>query len=218
MGDKARAEADETFNTLLAAAGSDDAAAFETAQAEASEIVQSFRAAPLTEADKARRAGQLLRYLSLIPIEYGRGVKQGQVLLDLEIQEARAFLDGARAAFADLRLPLREIDAAETTAIERASSSSTRRWRRQPPARRWPSRRRSQAEADGAADRLQAIVPPAWLEAERRFRLRYRLLAARPDGGGGRGGAVSAGGVVAHRGLRHLRDRAGEAPARLHAK
>lgn len=117
LGDEARADADHTFSTLLAAADNHDAAAFSKAQTDATEIVQSFRAAPLTEMDKARRTGQLLRYLSLIPMEYGRGVKQGQVLLDLEIQEARAFLDGARAAFADLRLPLREIDAAETAAI-----------------------------------------------------------------------------------------------------
>jgi high-affinity iron transporter len=40
------------------------------------------------------------------------------VVLDIEIQEARAFLDGARAAFADLRLALRERDADATAAIE----------------------------------------------------------------------------------------------------
>ena len=35
-----------------------------------------FRAAPLAPDEQARRAGQLLLYLSLVPVEYGRGVKR----------------------------------------------------------------------------------------------------------------------------------------------
>lgn len=164
-GEDVRADADATFAGLLSAAGSRDTAAFARTREHAAEIVQSFRAAPLSEADRARRTGQLLRYLSLIPMEYGRGVKQGQVLLDLEIQEAQAFLDGARAAFADLRLPLRELDPEETVAIEASltrldealAAAASREAVAEPAA--------IQAEADSAARRLQNVAPPVWLEA-----------------------------------------------------
>src|SRR5215207_1255700 len=37
-------------------------------------MLNNFRAAPLSPAEQSRRAGQLLRFLSLVPVEYGRGV------------------------------------------------------------------------------------------------------------------------------------------------
>jgi high-affinity iron transporter len=165
LGAQARAAAEKTFATLLQAAVSDDEAAFVAAQAEATEIVQSFRAAPLSAENQARRAGQLLRYLSLVPLEYGRGVKDGQVLLAIEIQEAQAFLEGAQAAFADLRLPLRALDAEQTVAIaaaldhlETALDGTASRESVTDPAE-------IEAAASEATRRLTALVPPAWLEA-----------------------------------------------------
>ena len=62
-----------------------------------------FRAAPLSDEELVRRAGQLERFLRLVPIEYGRGVKDGRVTLEFEIQEAVTFRDGAAAAFHDLQ-------------------------------------------------------------------------------------------------------------------
>jgi high-affinity iron transporter len=56
------------------------------------EALHNFRAAPLSPAEQARRAGQLLRYLALVPVEYGRGVADGRVTKTLEIQEAVTFL------------------------------------------------------------------------------------------------------------------------------
>lgn len=117
FGTEARANADDTLaalSGLVTGAATDPA----TAVASATAIVQSFRAAPLSEADLARRGGQLLRYLALVSTEYGRGVKGQEVLHDFEITEARAFLTGARAAFADLRLPLQGINPDETIAID----------------------------------------------------------------------------------------------------
>lgn len=116
-GADARAQADSTFAALATAGRSNDAAALTAAQAQAVSLVESFRAAPLSPEEQQRRAGQLLLYLSLVPVEYGRGVKQGQVVVDLEIQEAQTFLDGARAAFNDLRMPLSGYDAAKTTEV-----------------------------------------------------------------------------------------------------
>jgi high-affinity iron transporter len=64
--------------------------------------VEGFRAAPLSEEETLRRAGQVERFLRLVPIEYGRGVKNGRVLLDFEVQEAITFRDGAEAAYRDV--------------------------------------------------------------------------------------------------------------------
>jgi high-affinity iron transporter len=63
--------------------------------------LEGFRAAPLSEADSLRRAGQLERFLQRVSIEYGRGVRDGKVAVDFEIQEAITFRDGAEAACAD---------------------------------------------------------------------------------------------------------------------
>lgn len=77
------------------------------------EALQNFRAAPLSASDQVRRSEQLIRYLVLVPLEYGRGVKDGQVLRDFEIQEAIAFQAGAYAAFSDLEYLLEARDPAK---------------------------------------------------------------------------------------------------------
>ena len=73
-----------------------------------------FRAAPLSADEQARRAGQLFRFLSLVPVEYGRGVRGGEVAVDLEIREAISFQEAATAAFADLQGDLSSRDAEAT--------------------------------------------------------------------------------------------------------
>lgn len=73
-----------------------------------------FTAAPFTPEEAARRAQQLLQFLELVPVEYGRGVKDTNVTRDFEIQEAVAFRTGAVGAFADLRDQLAKRDARRT--------------------------------------------------------------------------------------------------------
>jgi len=73
--------------------------------------LEGFRAAPLREDELVRRAGQLDRFLQLVPIEYGRGVSNGRVTLDFEIQEAVTFRDGAETAYEDLLPTLMAADA-----------------------------------------------------------------------------------------------------------
>ena len=90
------------FEELVAAAQAGNDAGVEAARAEIDAALEGFRAAPLSEEEELRRAGQLLRFLALVPIEYGRGVKNGEVTLDFEIQEAVTFRDGAAQAFGDL--------------------------------------------------------------------------------------------------------------------
>ncbi|GGR60526.1 iron permease [Deinococcus seoulensis] len=65
-----------------------------------------FRAAPLSARDIRARASQVTRFLSLVPVEYARGVNETgpapTVQREVEINEARTFLSGAQSALADL--------------------------------------------------------------------------------------------------------------------
>jgi high-affinity iron transporter len=82
--------------------------------------LSGFRAAPLSDEELVRRAGQLERFLRLVPIEYGRGVQDGRVTLEFEIQEAITFRDGAAAAFHDVEPVLVSRDTAATRRLEGA--------------------------------------------------------------------------------------------------
>ena len=117
-GATALAAAQATFASLAAAARSGDRAAFERAHADALASLEGFTAAPFTDEEAARRAQQLLRFLALVPVEYGRGTKDDRVTLDFEIQEAAAFQTGSEAAFADLESLLAKRDAARTEAVD----------------------------------------------------------------------------------------------------
>lgn len=111
-GEAALAAAQAAFSELLedALAGSD----IQASSAALHGALEGFRAAPLSPEEQARRAGQLLRYIYLVPLEYGRGVSNGQVTLQFEIQEAVTFHEAAVAAFEDLRDVLALIDPAAT--------------------------------------------------------------------------------------------------------
>jgi high-affinity iron transporter len=100
------------FADMRAASIGEEQRAYETARSAIDEALTGFRAAPLSEEETQRRAGQYLRFLALVPIEYERGVKDGRVTLDFEIQEAITFRDGAAQALGDLEYVLIERDPA----------------------------------------------------------------------------------------------------------
>jgi high-affinity iron transporter len=85
--------------------------------------LRGFTAAPFTPAEAQRRAQQLLRFLSLVPVEYGRGVSGTEVSKAFEIQEAVAFSQGASAALDDLRDQMAKRDPARTAAAARGLAS-----------------------------------------------------------------------------------------------
>ena len=101
-GETAAAGLADLLDDLVAAALVEDTVAYATARAGIDEALVGFRAAPLSVEEEQRRAGQFLRFLALVPVEYGRGVEDGRVTLDFEIQEAITFRDGAAQALADL--------------------------------------------------------------------------------------------------------------------
>lgn len=115
-GQTTTSQASEAFTHLQSAALAGDP--LEAPLARVNAQLDHFRAAPLSAAEQARRAGQMLRFLSLVPMEYGRGVSNEQVTQDLEIQEAITFHSGAFAAFTDLQDLLDEIDSEATGQAE----------------------------------------------------------------------------------------------------
>jgi high-affinity iron transporter len=125
----------------------------------------SFRAAPLTPPELVQRAGQLDRFLRLVPIEYGRGVKDGRVTLDFEIQEAVTFRDGAASAFADLRPVLAARDSRATdrlgAALDELGVALAEAARRDAVAAPEDVR----ATTDEALGRIDALYPSEWKEA-----------------------------------------------------
>ncbi|HEY1276739.1 MAG TPA: hypothetical protein VGF25_17650, partial [Thermoleophilaceae bacterium] len=108
--DRGAAETEKATNAFAAlrAAAIEGASPARIAELEhsAAATLEGFTAAPFTPAEAARRAQQLLRFVALVPVEYGRGVSDDRVTKDFEIQEAAAFHKGGAAALADLQAQL----------------------------------------------------------------------------------------------------------------
>ncbi|MDO8185187.1 FTR1 family protein [Conexibacter sp. JD483] len=117
MGDVRADRALAAYNRMQRAARRGDSAAFRAAHADAVAALEGFTAAPFTDEEAARRAQQLLRFLALVPVEYGRGTNDGSVTKDFEIEEAVAFQKGADAAFQDLQAMLAKRDPARTATV-----------------------------------------------------------------------------------------------------
>jgi high-affinity iron transporter len=117
-GAAAAARATTAFEALKAAALARDGAGVERAAAQIDEALNAFRAAPLAPDEEIRRAGQFLRFLALVPVEYGRGVADGRVTVAFELQEAVTFRDGAAQALADLESRLVALDPTAAARID----------------------------------------------------------------------------------------------------
>ncbi|HEY9088013.1 MAG TPA: FTR1 family protein, partial [Anaerolineaceae bacterium] len=128
------------------------------------EALHGFRAAPLTPQEQARRAGQLLRYLSLIPLEYGRGVKNNQVLHDFEIQEAITFHAGAAAALADLETMLAERDPAAAALAQQTLAALGKDLEDTAQRRGVAPVDAIDQQARAIHDSLLGVIPAEWLE------------------------------------------------------
>ncbi len=115
-GADAAEQARQAYADLQRSALGTDTAAFTAADDRAVSALEGFTAAPFSPEEAARRAQQLLRFLALVPVEYGRGVDGTTVHKDFEIQEAVAFRTGVDGAFDDLRDQLAKRDPAKTAA------------------------------------------------------------------------------------------------------
>jgi high-affinity iron transporter len=117
-GDTEARRAAGAFDALVAAALAGESAGIAQARNTVVQALEGFRAAPLADDEKLRRAGQFLRFLALVPVEYGRGVADGRVTLAFEIQEAVTFHDGAAQALADLESELVKLDPAAVRRLD----------------------------------------------------------------------------------------------------
>jgi high-affinity iron transporter len=118
-GAAARAEADAAFAALERTAAGGDTEAFEAARERVAAELDGFTAAPFTAEEQARRAGQLIRFVELIPVDYDHGTEDGRVTIPFEIQESIAFSEGAVSAFSDLEEDLSKRDPARTEQVAR---------------------------------------------------------------------------------------------------
>lgn len=155
--------ASEAFGQLRASAVSGESVA--PLLTRINELLLNFRAAPLSPAEQARRAGQLLRYLNLVSVEYGRGVTDGHVTRDFEVQEAVTFYDGAYAAFTDLQSLLDARDHAQTANTQHQLESLGAQLKEASRSANVPKVEAIQAQTDGLSSQLKAIMPAEWLSS-----------------------------------------------------
>jgi len=139
---------------------------FERARRAAVAALASFSAAPLTEQERARRANQLLKFVSLIGVEWDHGVEGTRVTIPFEIQEGLAFSRAARAALSDLQGAMTRIDARATADAARRLErlDATLRAAQSRPAS-VPSVGAVEREVEALAERLTGVFPDAWEEA-----------------------------------------------------
>lgn len=127
--------------------------------------LNNFRAAPLSPAEQSRRAGQLMRFLSLVPVEYGRGVANGRVTQDIEIQEAITFHTGAYAAFTDLKDLLDERDHDQTVRANTLFQSLGKQLSEAGTNRAVASPEAVKSETAELSTILEALIPDEWLKS-----------------------------------------------------
>ncbi|HET6596286.1 MAG TPA: FTR1 family protein [Anaerolineales bacterium] len=125
----------------------------------------NFRAAPLSPAEQSRRAGQLMRFLSLVPVEYGRGVVDGRVTQDIEIQEAITFHTGAYAAFTDLKDLLDERDRNQTVHADALFESLGKQLSEAGTHRSVASPEAIKSQTNELSTVLQELIPEEWLKS-----------------------------------------------------
>ncbi|MEP6986949.1 MAG: FTR1 family protein, partial [Chloroflexota bacterium] len=105
------------FDALERVAVSGDKYSYELNMQSIQAALKGFRAAPLSETDQARRAGQLIRFVDLVSIEYKRGIHDGVVVKGIEIQEATTFLAASTAAFNDISQTLEKTNIDKTNRV-----------------------------------------------------------------------------------------------------
>jgi high-affinity iron transporter len=97
-------------------------------------------------------------------VEYGRGVTNGVVMQDFEIQEAITFMDGAEAAFGDLQLTLEEVDSAQTASTAALISQVAANLRDANRKANVVSIEQMESDVEAINQSLTVLLPPQWLE------------------------------------------------------
>lgn len=168
------------YFALLAPAYTEQRGAAETAKVEAAlsalpgsltqvqQGLEGFRAAPLSARERNARAAQVVRFLSLVPVEYGRGVKDvdgsPRVTAEVELNEARTFLAGAVAAFSDLA-PLLP-DAAQARKLSSDLASLTAQLSPESMAKTVPASADLERQIKALTAQAKATIPTDWQKSD----------------------------------------------------
>ncbi len=102
-GQTALSDMQTHFDRLTQAAIGGDKAAYRAARETIDSGLSSFVAAPMTDVELSRIAGFMMRFLTLIPVEYTKGVSNGEVVNVTDYQEAVDYLQQARTGFVQLQ-------------------------------------------------------------------------------------------------------------------
>jgi high-affinity iron transporter len=161
-GAAARAEADKAFERLAGTALRGDQAGFASARKQVAHALDGFTAAPFTAEEQARRAGQLTRFIELIPVDYDHGTDDGKVTSQFEIQESMAFADAAVSAFSDLEQELAKRSPAQTKRVAAIIDQLRGYVKDASDGKRVTSLDTMKATQGRASDMVSALLPDDW--------------------------------------------------------
>ena len=126
-------------------------------------LLEGFRAAPLSEAERNNRAIKVGRYISLIAPNYGRGVRDenGKAVISnqIEFDEAVTFRKAADDAFNDLQPDLKALKAAQTAQFQTQIAEL------EPMIRSVTSPAQVASAQDDLLAAWQALVPQEWVQS-----------------------------------------------------
>jgi high-affinity iron transporter len=132
--------------------------------------LEGFRAAPLSPRERAKRASQTLRFLALVPVEYGRGVSESNgatvVNRDLEITEAKTFLTSAASAFSDLEPALVKTNKNAVTQIKNDFAKLELGLNNASLHNSPPSFKDVQQDIENLNTKLEQLIPADWRRAD----------------------------------------------------
>jgi high-affinity iron transporter len=103
QGEASAAAVEQAFAALRTATAAGQRAEVNTAPEQIKLAIGDYRAVQLSLEETKQRAGRLQQFLDLVPYEYGKGVRNGQIAIPFEIEEARTFLGQSAILAAELR-------------------------------------------------------------------------------------------------------------------
>ena len=161
-----RAQADAAFARLERSARRGDARAFAAAQEAVDGALDGFTAAPFTAAEQARRAGQLIRFVELVPVDYDHGTDDGKVTIPFEIQESIAFSEGAVSAFSDLEEDLAKRDPRATGQVADTLERLRTYVEDARDGKRVVSQDTIESTQERASELIDGLLPEEWKESD----------------------------------------------------
>lgn len=108
----------DSFSALEAAALNEDWAGVQTLVNDIRAALSAYQPVELTSAEIAKRGSLLYLFTDLIYVEYKDGVRDGQITIAIEYQEAITFRGQAEVVFEELRPFIAEADANATARLE----------------------------------------------------------------------------------------------------